>query len=223
MKAIILAAGLGKRMLPLTARLPKPLLTVGPHTLIEHNLFSLKKAGITSVIINLHHCADQIISLLGDGEAYGLNIQYSHEKTQLMGTGGGIIQALPLLDSSPFLLVAADIWSDIALNTLTIPTHSDAHLIMVNNPSFHPKGDYSLHANNLIGAPSDRTLTFASIALLRPKLFYSAPLKPCALSDLLRPAITQQRVTGELYQGEWWNVGTQQILHALTDHISTCS
>jgi len=219
MKAMILAAGLGERMQPLSCTQPKPLLKAGKHRLMEHNLIALQQAGITDIIINVHHHAEQIISTLGDGQRYQVSIQYSQEKNQLLGTGGGITQALPLLGSESFLLLSADIWTDYPFETLLSRTIEDAHLIMVDNPAFHPKGDYSLNPHHQITLPSNNTLTYASMGVFNPKLFNTKLTKPFNLTQALEPAIQSQRVSGEHYKGQWWNVGTPELLAQLDQHL----
>ena len=144
MKAMILAAGRGARLKPLTDQTPKPLLVVGECSLIEHNLLKLRNAGITEVVINVCHCAKQIIQTLGNGQRYGLQIEYSYEEGSALGTGGGIYQALPLLGDDPFLIVSSDVWSEFAFGSSIIQSNSDLHLVLVENPYYHPKGDYAL-------------------------------------------------------------------------------
>ena len=219
MKAMILAAGLGERMQPLSSTQPKPLLKAGKHRLIEHNLIALQQAGITDIVINVHHHAKQIISTLGDGKRYRVSIQYSQEQNQLLGTGGGIVQALPLLGSEPFLLLSADIWTDYPFHTLHSQTIEDAHLIMVDNPDFHPAGDYSLTPNHQITPPKNHTLTYASMGIFNPKLFDTNLTQPFNLTQALEPAIHTQRVSGEHFKGQWWNVGTPELLAQLDLHL----
>ena len=219
MKAMILAAGLGERMQPLSCTQPKPLLKAGKYRLIEHNLIALEKAGITDIIINVHHHAEQIISTLGDGQRYQVSIQYSHEQNQLLGTGGGITRALPLLGSEPFLLLSADIWTDYPFQKLHSRTIDDAHLIMVENPAFHPKGDYSLNSNHQITLPRKNTLTYASMGVFNPKLFDTKLTQPFHLTHAIEPAIQSKRVSGEHYKGQWWNVGTPELLAKLDQHL----
>ncbi len=219
MKAMILAAGLGKRMHPLSSAQPKPLLKAGQSSLIEHNLIALHRAGITEVIINVHHYAEQIMAALGDGRRYQLSIQYSREPTQLLGTGGGITHALPLLGTAPFLLLSADIWTDYPFQTLLSQPIADAHLIMVDNPPFHTSGDYSLNPQYQITSPTQNTLTYASMGVFNPELFNTQLHKPFDLTEALDPAIQSHRVSGEHYAGQWWNVGTPKLLQQLNQHL----
>ncbi len=220
MKVMLLAAGHGKRMMPLTAQRPKPLLEVGGHALIEWHLARLASDGFRDVIINIHHLGDQIRSRLGDGARFGLSIRYS-EESQLLETAGGIVQALPMLGDQAFMVVNADIWTDYRFSALRAGRHdaSLAHLVLVPNAAHHPQGDFCLDDSGrvcLSGAPSTRH-TFSGISLLHPSLFAKLPVQPLALAPLLREAIEAGRVTGELHAGSWHDIGTPQRLQAL-DH-----
>lgn len=219
MKAMILAAGKGQRMLPLTQHCPKPLLTVGNTTLIEKNIHALKQAGVSEIIINIHYHGHQISDRLGNGERYGIPIRYSDESQQLLGTGGGIHHALPLLGDEPFIVIGSDIWTDYPLKNLTSKNVSHAHLILVPNPSFHPCGDFSLNDSGKVTTPSSPTVTFASIGVFHPQLFANSPSQQYELSNVLNPAINDQLVTGEIYNNTWWNVGTPELLHQLNQSI----
>ena len=147
MKAMILAAGYGRRMGVLTESMPKPLLKLHGRALIEHSLFCCQRAGITDVVINVHYHAEQLMAFLGDGDRYGMSIQYSDERDQLLGTGGGIVRALPLLGEAPFVLLSSDIVTDFSLAALpTLNEDHLAHLVLVNNPEHHPQGDFALQA-----------------------------------------------------------------------------
>ena len=213
MKAMLLAAGRGSRLRPLTDTTPKPLLMVGSQCLIEYNLWALKAAGIREVVINVSYYAKKIRDRLGDGRRYGLTIEYSFEEGAPLGTGGGIYQALPLLGDEPFIVISADVWSRYALNTLSLDSENDAHLVFVGNPSFHPKGDYAL-LNNRVQLQGDK-FTYAGIAVLRPRFFLDCQPGAFSLSPLLNAAIKQGRVGGELYRGVWFNVGTLEELERL--------
>lgn len=219
MKAMLLAAGMGKRMLPLTATQPKPLLFAGKHRLIEHNLIALKNAGVNEVVVNTHYCSEQIKLAVDDGSRFGLKITHVVENGTLLGTGGGIKNALPHLGDSPFLLISADIWTDFPLETLMQRKVKDAHLVMVANPTFHPKGDYSLDANNIVQPPNQHTLTFASLGLVHPHLLSYAKESVFDLATVLQVAIAKQRITGEVYCGHWWNVGTPDLLKTLDQFL----
>ena len=209
MKAIILAAGLGKRMQPLTFTTPKPLLKIGNVTLIDHTLHQLQLAGIKEVVINVHHLRDQIIAHCGDGSAYQLKITYSVEDI-LLETGGGVFQALPFLGDDSFLVISADVWTDFPLQNLISTKTNGAHLIFVDNPSYHPQGDYGLDANGLVHSHSDKKLTYANIAVMHPSLFNTEKHGIFKLSSVFNKAIEKKQVTGEHYSGVWHNMGTLQ-------------
>jgi MurNAc alpha-1-phosphate uridylyltransferase len=216
MKAMILAAGRGERMRPLTDTTPKPLLPVGNTTLIEHVLHEVKKAGVTEVIINVHYLGNQIMQHCGDGSRYGLTIHYSIEET-LLDTGGGIFNALPLLGHAPFLLLSADIWTDFPLSELVNKSVNAAHLVLVNNPPFHSQGDFGLNAANKIEKNSATKLTYANIGVIHPDLFKDETAGVFPLRKVLFPAIEEGLVTGEHYRGQWYNVGTVEELKKLGD------
>lgn len=213
MKAMILAAGLGKRMRPLTDRCPKPLLPVAGKPLIVHHLTRLAKAGIDEVVINVSYRAEQIIEALGDGSRFGVDIAYSREATPLE-TGGGIFQALPLLGEQPFLLVNGDVWCD-ALPSLTALGEKDvAHLTLVDNPDHHPEGDFAL-VEGRVHASGPAKLTFAGMSVLHPALFADCTPGAFALAPLLRAAMAAERVSGERLTRPWVDVGTPERLEAL--------
>jgi len=216
MKAMILAAGLGNRMRPLTLTTPKPLLTVADKPLIVWHLDALKKAGVTDIIINTAWLGHKLHEALGDGSAYGVNIFWSDEDEPLE-TAGGIQKALPLLGSEPFLLVNGDIWLDYDFQPLA-QTNLDqqlAHLVLVANPPQHPNGDFAFTRNGdteLIQATGDERYTFAGVSVLAPQLFASLPAGKAALAPLLRQAIAAGQVTGEYFDGAWVDVGTPERL-----------
>ncbi len=218
MKAMILAAGLGKRMHPLTLTTPKPLLKIGNTTLIEHVFSELRKANITDVVINVHHLRDQMIQYCGNGSAFGLQIHYSIEE-ELLETGGGIFQALPLLGHEPFLVLSADVWTDFPCKKLTQQKTNGAHLIFVDNPEYHPTGDYGLDTRNIVQRHSEKKFTYANIAVLHPDLFKAEKQGVFKLNHVFQKAIEKEIVTGEKYHGVWHNIGTQKDLeHLITDH-----
>ncbi len=206
MRAMILAAGRGERLRPLTDATPKPLLKVEGQPLIVHHLHSLVKAGISEVVINLWHLGEQIKATLGDGQRYGLNIQYSIEQN-LQNTGGGIVQALPLLGPDPFIVLSADILTDFALGSLSSSPTGLAHLVMVDNPDYHPAGDFSLQ-HGKVGLTSEQTYTYANIGVYRPEFFTHAPHGPFSLGTLLREHIANGVINGQYYNGLWHNIGT---------------
>jgi MurNAc alpha-1-phosphate uridylyltransferase len=218
MKAMILAAGRGERLKPLTLKTPKPLLPVGDTTLLGHVLSQVRKAGITDVVINVHHLGDQIIQYSGDGSAFGLKIQYSVEDT-LLETGGGIFQALPLLGSNPFLVLSADVWTDYPLEQLITKKTNGAHLVFVDNPDFHPAGDYALDQAGFVHTDLPNKLTYANVGLLHPDLFCEEKSGVFRLSSVFQKAIMNKQVTGERYAGVWYNVGTQEELNNLIGQV----
>ena len=217
MRAMILAAGFGERMRPLTESCPKPLLEVGGRALIEYHLSALVKAGITDIVINVSHLGHQIEQRLGDGARYGVSIEYSRESSPLE-TAGGIANALHLLGDAPLLVVNGDIWCDYPFSQLPSQIDGMAHLVLVNNPAHHPCGDFVL---NDLGKVVETTgelqrLTFAGIGIYRPELFQGiAESQPAPLAPLLISAMREGRVTGEHYRGEWLDIGTPERLQEL--------
>lgn len=214
MKAMILAAGLGERMRPLTDHCPKPLLEVGGKPLIVHHLERLARLGIRDIVINVSYRAEQIVDALGDGEAYGVQLHWSHEATPLE-TGGGIRQALPLLGEAPFLLVNGDVWCELERSWLA-PLDGDlARLVLVDNPEHHRAGDFHLDAGGRVQAGGQPTLTFAGVSLLDPALVADQPLGAFKLAPLLFEAINAGRVAGYHYKEHWVDVGTPTRLREL--------
>lgn len=211
MKAMILAAGRGERMLHLSQTTPKPLLKVRGHCLIEHRIFALKKAGFEDIVINLFYLGKQIADYLGDGSRYGVNITYSWEEEKL-DVGGGIIQALPLLGNKPFLLTSADIDTDFPYDSLKLPSTSLAHLVLTNNPDHHLEGDFYLHEHLVSFEPSEHRLTYMSIALFDPALFASFKPGKHRFLDCLKPAISRHQVSAEYYNDYWLNIDTPDRL-----------
>lgn len=221
MKAMILAAGRGERMRPLTDHCPKPLLEVGGKSLIQHQIERLRDAGITSLVINLFHLGEQIESRLGDGGPLGVEIRYSWERPQVLETGGGICQALPLLGEEPFLVVNADVWCDYPYsNLLQKPWSSNAlaYLILVENPLQHPAGDFGCD-EGLLSSESATKFTFSGIGCYHPRLFAGCTPKPFPLAPLLREAMHGKQVFGEVYRGVWEDVGTPQRLESLHQQL----
>lgn len=217
MKAMILAAGRGERMRPLTDSLPKPLLAVGGKPLIVHHIEKLAAAGVTTLVINHAWLGHKLLEALGDGSAFGVQIHWSAEASALE-TAGGIVQALPLLGPAPFLVINGDTWLDLDYRTLvTQPLGEDlAHLWLVPNPPQHPGGDFSLNAGRVQDAPA---FTFSGVGLYDPAAF--ADLSPGArkLAPLLRDWMAQGRVGGSLLAGEWRDIGTVSRLRELDDQL----
>ncbi|MBB3184299.1 MurNAc alpha-1-phosphate uridylyltransferase [Halomonas fontilapidosi] len=214
MRAMILAAGLGTRMRPLTDHCPKPLLEAGGKPLIVHHLERLLAGGIIDVVINVSYRAEQLVAALGDGRDFGVHIAWSRETTPLE-TGGGIRQALPLLGEAPFLLVNGDVWCD--LDPAGLPALGDdlARLVLVDNPDHHPQGDFHLDAAGRVHAEGEPRLTFAGISLLDPALVADEPPGAFALAPLLRRAMAEGRVGGHRHRGAWVDVGTPERLDDL--------
>ena len=212
MKAMILAAGLGARLQPLTLSQPKPLIKVAGDMLIAHHLRALAAAQIKEVVINVHYLAEKIQDALGDGSAYGVNIQYSVEE-RLLGTGGGIYNALKYLGAEPFILLSADIWHRYPLQQLPDTLKTLAHLVMVDNPPFHPKGDYHLE-EGMLNLKQEPRLNYGGIAVIDPLLFAKTSVMSAELGPLLAQAICAGQVSGEHYTGCWFNIGTQAELAA---------
>ncbi|MCP5141521.1 MAG: nucleotidyltransferase family protein [Chromatiales bacterium] len=215
MKAMILAAGRGERMRPLTDATPKPLLKVGGRRLIEYHLDALAAAGVGEVVINTAHLFEQIPAALGDGRAYGLHIDYTVEPAGALETGGGIHNALPLLGPGPFLVVNGDIWTDLPLAPLLRAPAGLAHLVMIDNPPQHPRGDFALDANGLLHANGDERLTYSGIGVYTPEFFAGCTPGRFPLAPLLRDAMAVGKVGGEHYRGAWHDIGTPERLAAL--------
>jgi MurNAc alpha-1-phosphate uridylyltransferase len=207
---MILAAGRGERMRELTAGTPKPLLRAGGHYLIEYMIHYLQQAGITDIVINLAYRGEQIQQALGNGDRYGVHLEYSMEPERLE-TGGGILKALPLLGDAPFLVVSSDVVTDFPLASLPRQLTGLAHLVLVANPDFHPQGDFGLR-ETLIDMDAKPAHTFANVGVYHPDLFKNCLPGHFPLNKLLFPAIRQGLVTGQVYQGRWFNIGTPEQL-----------
>ncbi|RLU10121.1 mannose-1-phosphate guanylyltransferase [Pseudomonas prosekii] len=212
MKAMILAAGKGERMRPLTLTTPKPLVRAGGVPLIEYHLQALAAAGFTEVVINHAWLGQQIEDYLGDGSRFGLSIQYSPEGEPLE-TGGGIFRALPLLGDEAFVVVNGDIWTDYDFRALRQPIAGLAHLVLADNPVHHPNGDFILVDGQVRDADADaQTLTYSGIAVLHPQLFEGCSAGAFKLAPLFRKAMAAGQVTGERLEGQWVDVGTYERL-----------
>ncbi|MGE4349807.1 MAG: N-acetylmuramate alpha-1-phosphate uridylyltransferase MurU [Candidatus Berkiella sp.] len=209
MKAMILAAGRGSRLRPLTDNCPKPLIKVIAKPLIVYHIENLAAVGITDIVINLSYLGEQIIDYIGNGEKWGVHVSYSEEE-KLLEVGGGIFNALPLLGQKPFLVVNADIWTDYDFTTLPKEPGGLAHLVLVKNPAHHLNGDFSLRADGMIVAdPMLPKYTYAGISVLRPELFYGCqPNSIFPLAPLLVKAMNAGALVGEYYAGIWNDIGT---------------
>ena len=211
MKAMILAAGKGERMRPLTLHTPKPLVKVAGVALIEYHIRALAKAGFEDLVINHAWLGAQIEEALGDGGRWGVSIQYSSEGEPLE-TGGGIYKALPLLGAPPFLIVNGDVWTDFDFSTLRKAPGSLAHLVLVDNTEHHPQGDFSLQGTRVIDSAAPGSLTYSGIAVVDPALFEGCQAGAFKLAPLLRQAMADGRVTGQYHRGQWVDVGTHERL-----------
>ena len=211
---MILAAGRGERMRPLTDTIPKPLLRIGGQTMIERHVHALARAGITELVINHAWLGEQIEKALGDGHAYGVSICYSAETGDSLETGGGILNALPLLGSEPFIVVNADIWTDFPFDSLPSNPQGLAHLVMVDNPEQHPGGDFSLSEGKL-SSNGPAMLTFSGIGVYRPAVFADCSPGAFPLGPLLRKLMAAGQVSGERYTGSWFDIGTPERLDAV--------
>jgi MurNAc alpha-1-phosphate uridylyltransferase len=222
MQAMILAAGRGNRLRPLTDVTPKPLIEVCGKPLIVYHLEKLQQAGIRDIVINVRHLGDKIQDYLGSGDAWGVKIQYSFESAELE-VGGGIFNALPLLKKSPFIILNGDIWTDYPIASLTTKAKGLAYLVLVDNPPHNQKGDYCLQSNGLLSRQASlESLTYSGISILHPDLFSgSTPLSSFRLAPLLDKAALAQKLYGEHYQGAWTDVGTIERLHQLEYSLST--
>lgn len=222
MKAMILAAGLGNRMRPLTLTTPKPLLAVGGKPLIVWHIEALKKVGITEIVINAAWLKEKLVEQLGDGTQFGVNITWSLEDEGLE-TAGGIIQALPFLGDEPFLVVNGDVWTrfDFA-DILEIDLHDHlAHLVLVDNPPQHPQGDFVLQDNKVFDRITDQTaFTFSGISVLSPKLFADLEQGKRPLAPLLRDAMSKGQISGQKMSAVWVDVGTPERLTELDHKIN---
>lgn len=214
MTAMILAAGRGERMRPLTDRTPKPLLRAGDKTLIEHLIGQLHRGGHDDIVINHAHLGEQIEVQLGDGARYGVRIRYSAEREGGLETAGGIFKALPLLKSDPFIVVNGDIWTDFPFSELPRQLDGLAYLVLVDNPTHHPQGDFALNGACAVAEGASK-LTFSGIGVYRHALFKDCVAGKFPLAPLLRKAMAQGLVAGRHYRGVWTDIGTPERLQQL--------
>jgi MurNAc alpha-1-phosphate uridylyltransferase len=225
MKAMILAAGYGKRLRPLTDKTPKPMISVAGKPLLQHHIERLVAMGITEIVINISWLAEQIENFFGDGSNFGVHITWSKEPVPLE-TGGGILKALPLLGDAPFILINGDIWTDFPLPTVTdisLEDDQSAWLLLVNNPQHNPAGDFGLQKGLISYQPSLK-YTFSGISLFKPALFsnYAKNITDAScfpLRDVLRPAIESKHIIGSVYPGHWCDVGTMERYNQLNKHL----
>ncbi len=208
---MILAAGRGERLRPLTDRLPKPLVEVAGKPLIEYHLEALATAGFREIVINQGHLGDLLPAALGNGSRWGLHIHWSDEQPEALETGGGIFQALPLLGPGPFLVINGDLWTDYPVARLRAVKCDWAHLVLVPNPAHNPAGDFALEGAR-VRELGDRVHTFSGIAVYHPRLFDGCQPGKFSVVPLLRAAMREHLVTGELFRGGWNDVGTPERL-----------
>jgi N-acetyl-alpha-D-muramate 1-phosphate uridylyltransferase len=218
MKAMLLAAGRGERLRPITDSLPKPLVRVGGRPLIGWHLAALARAGVREVVINVSWLGEQLRSALGDGREFGVRIYWSEEGPVPLETGGGILKALPLLAPGPFLVVSADIWTDIDFAGIRITGEALAHLVLIPNPPHHPRGDFGLDGELVVNRETDR-FTYANVGLYRPELFDCFEPGRFPLLAVLNRGIAARRVSGEIHRGEWSDVGTPERLASLEKRL----
>ncbi len=223
MKAMILAAGMGNRMRPLTLHTPKPLLEVGGKPLIVWHIEKLQKMGVQEIVINTAWLGEKLADTLGDGSQFGVKILWSHEGEGLE-TAGGIINALPLLGNEPFILVNGDVWTTMDFAPLlNVQLQDDlAHLVLVENPIQHPQGDFILAANKAYTfeqARSGENLTYSGVAVMHPQMFNGLESGKRPLAPLLKQAMQQEKISAQKLQGVWVDVGTPERLNALDQQI----
>jgi len=214
MRAMILAAGRGARLRPLTDQTPKPLIEVGGQSLISYHLEQLAQAGFREIVINISHLSEQIESALGEGSEWGLKIQYSAEPENALDTGGGIQQALQWLGKAPFAVINADVFTDYPLARLRAVKCDHAHLIMVPNPAHHPKGDWGVKGGRMDPDLEPRH-TFSGISVYNPRFFDDSTAGRFSVVPMLVDAARQKQVTAELYTGDWHDIGTLERLENL--------
>jgi MurNAc alpha-1-phosphate uridylyltransferase len=220
MRAMILAAGRGERMRPLTDATPKPLLPAGGKPLIQYHIEALAAAGVRDIVINVAWKGGMIRDALGDGRRFGVTITYSDEGDSALETGGGIFGALPLLGSAPFIVVSGDIWTDYRFESLAaaLSPQDLAHFVLVPNPSYHPQGDFGLDRGRVL-AEGER-FTYANIGMFSPAFFDGCRPGRFALAPLMFTHAREGRTSGELYSGRWFNVGTPSELQLLHESLS---
>ena len=217
---MILAAGRGERMRPLTDTTPKPLLPVAGKPIIQYTIEQLVSAGFTDIVINIAHLGEQIKQALGSGKQFGASIVYSDEGKTGLETAGGIINALPLLGKEPFLVVNGDIANDYDFSLLLNKKIDLAHLVLIPNPDHHLEGDFHLSPNGLVSETGDSSLTFSGIGLYHPKLFTNIEPETNRLGPLLRSVMPKNKITGEIFKGFWMDIGTPERLKEMESYYA---
>jgi len=220
MKAMLLAAGRGERLRPITDSLPKPLVRIGGRPHNASHLARRAQARVREVVINLSWLGEKVRAALGDGREFGVRISWSEEGPVPLETGGGILKALPLLVPGPFLVVSADIWTDIDFAGIRIPDQSQAHLVLIPNPPHHPRGDFGLEEGLVVDRENDR-LTYANVGIYRAELFDGFSARRFPLLTVLRRGIASRAVSGEIHRGEWCDVGTPERLGDLEKRLQS--
>jgi len=217
MKAMILAAGMGKRLQPLTDSIPKPMLEIGSGPLLGHQLNWLSAAGIKDVVINLHHLGEQIEAFCEANAAHGMRIRYSRENV-LLETGGGIRKALPLLGEEPFLVLNGDIYTDFPFASLPTspPQWADMHLLLTPRPEFREHGDFDYSDGRIVARGEG--YVYCGIAVLRPRLFHGMNVEPFSLQKLLFQAVAEGKASAQVWQGYWTDIGSHDQLRAVQEH-----
>jgi len=214
MKAMLLAAGRGERLRPITDSLPKPLVQVRGRALIAWHLAALARAGIREVVINLSWLSGQLRAALGDGRDFGVRITWSDEGPIALEPGGGIFRAVPMLGPGPFLVVSGDVWTDVDFGRLALEDDAHAHLVLIPNPAHHPRGDFALEGDRVVDRDSER-FTYSGVGVYRPEFFAGCSPGRFPLLPLLNRAIAAGRVRGEVHRGDWCDVGTPERLASL--------
>jgi N-acetyl-alpha-D-muramate 1-phosphate uridylyltransferase len=217
MKAMILAAGRGERMRPLTDKTPKPLLPVAGKPLIEYHIENLAAIGVRDIVINHAWLGAQIPAALGDGSRFGGRLGYSDEGDSALETGGGICNALPLLGDEPFIVVSGDVWTEFPFDSLSLAKADVAHFVVVPNPDFHTRGDFGLENGRMIDGGT--RYTYANIGVFTRDFFAGRKPEKFALAPLMFDWIRKGRVSGELFEGAWHNIGTPAQLAALNEQL----
>jgi MurNAc alpha-1-phosphate uridylyltransferase len=217
-KAIVLAAGRGERLRPITDTLPKPLVPVGGKPLIAYHLAALSKAGIRDVVINLSWLGARIQEVLGDGSDYGVRIRYSEEGPVALETGGGIFHAMPLLGPAPFLVVNGDVFTNIDFAGIRLSDDADACIVLVPNPDHHQRGDFALQGDAVVERETER-FTYSGIGIFRPEFFAGCSAGKFPLAPLLKRAIAAGRLHGVLHRGGWCDVGSPDRLAKLDAEV----
>lgn len=216
MRAMILAAGRGERLRPLTDKLPKSLIEVQGQSLLERHLQRLHSSGIEKAVINLGWLGEQVAERIGSGARYGLDVSYSPEGDNILETGGGIHKALPMLGRAPFLVINADIFTDMPVPRIELPDDAVGHLVLVPTPGYREHGDFSLQEGRV---GNQRDLTFSGVAIYRPEFFDGCESGRFSIVPMLREVADAGRLTGSVYEGVWADIGTPERLAALENEV----